>query len=257
MTPRKSDIATIEVSRDQAALARAVAQHIVTRVTEAIAERGRCLLALAGGSTPLASYALLASEDFAHRIEWPRLQVFWGDERCVPPDDPRSNFRMARDALLDHVPIPARNIHRIAGESPPEQAAASYELRLRDVMGQRSGDPTAGALDLILLGMGDDGHTASLFPGGAAVHERVRWVVAVEAVGAWRISLTPVVINAARHVCFVVSGVAKAERLHEVLEGPLAPARLPAHAIRPTNGRLTWLVDEAAASRLLRRHGVA
>ena len=259
MTPRKSDIATIEVSRDQAALARAVAQHIVTRVTEAIAARGRCLLALAGGSTPRATYALLAGEDL-HRIEWPRLQVFWGDERCVPPDDPRSNFRMARDALLDRVPIPPGNIHRIAGELQPEQAAASYERRLRDVMGQRLGDPTAGArLDLILLGMGDDGHTASLFPGGAAVHERVRWVTAefIEAIGAWRITLTPVVINAARHVCLIVSGAAKAERLREVLEGPLVPDRLPAQAIRPTSGRQTWFVDEAAASRLHRRHGVA
>lgn len=253
-----SERPAIGVSRDAAALAGAVARYVVTRITAAIAARGRCLLALAGGSTPRASYALLAGDDFVHRIAWPRLQVFWSDERCVPPDDARSNSRMARDALLDRVPIPPGNIHRIAGESPPEQAAASYERRLRDVVGQTSGDPAAGAqLDLILLGMGVDGHTASLFPGGPAVHERVRWVMAVEAVGAWRISLTPVIINAARDVCFVVSGVAKAERLHEVVEGPQAPARLPAQAIRPTNGRLTWLVDEAAASRLDRRHGVA
>lgn len=249
MRPAASE--AIEVSRDPASLAHAVAQYVVTCVTAAIAARGRCLLALAGGSTPQASYALLAGEDYVHRIEWPRLHVFWGDERCVPPYDPQSNFRMARDALLDRVPIPPGNIHRMEGEAEPNEAAALYERRLRDLMGQ---NPGAARLDLVLLGMGDDGHTASLFPVEAAVRERTRWVTAefVEAIGAWRITLTPVVINAARQVCLIVSGAAKAERLREVLEGPLVPDRLPAQAVRPANGRLTWLVDEAAASRLHR-----
>ena len=129
----------VEVSRDTAALARAVAYHVVARATTAIAERGRCLLALAGGSTPRAAYALLASPEFAHRIDWARMHVLWGDERCVPPDDPRSNYRMAREALLDRVPIPPGNIHRIEGEGEPARAAASYEQRLRDLLGSAAG----------------------------------------------------------------------------------------------------------------------
>ena len=245
--------ATIEVSRDPAALARALAQHVVACAAAAIAARGRFLLALAGGSTPRAAYTLLASEEFVHRIGWPRVHALWGDERCVPPDDPRSNYRMAREALLDRVPLPPGNIHRMRGEDEPTQAAAGYEKLLRELLGSDGPDalPRAGP-DLVLLGLGDDGHTASLFPGKAAVHETVRWVAAdfIEAVGMWRVTLTPVIINAGRNVSFVVSGAAKAERLHEVLERPRLPERLPAQIVRPTRGHLTWLVDEAAAARL-------
>lgn len=252
-------MATIEVSRDPAALARAVTRHVVACTAAAIAARGRGVLALAGGSTPRAAYAMLASEEFVHRIEWPRVHVLWGDERCVPPDDPRSNYRMARETLLDRVPLPPGNIHRIRGEDEPSAAAAGYESVLRELLGSRGPDilPSAGP-DLVLLGLGDDGHTASLFPGRAAVYERVRWVVAdfIEVVGMWRVTLTPVIINAARNVIFIVSGTTKAGRLHEVLEGPRLPERLPAQVVRPTRGPLTWLVDEAAASRLHRRHGI-
>ena len=246
-------MATVEVSRDPATLARAVAEHVTAHTVISIAVRGRCVVALAGGSTPRAAYATLASGEFRHRIDWPRVHVLWGDERCVPPDDPRSNYLMAREALLDRVPLPPGHIHRIRGEAEPGAAAASYELLLRELLGSAGPDalPAAGP-DLILLGLGDDGHTASLFPGRATVHERVRWVAAdfIEAVGTWRVTLTPVIINAAREVSFVVSGTAKAERLHEVLEGPYMPERLPAQAIRPTDGHLTWLVDEAAAAGL-------
>ena len=252
-------MATIEVSRDPAALARAVAQHVVACAAAAIAVRGRFLLALAGGSTPRAAYALLASEEFLHRIGWPRVHVLWGDERCVPPDDPRSNYRMVREALLERVPLPPDNIHRMRGEDEPTQTAAGYEQLLRELLGSDGPDALAGAgPDLVLLGMGDDGHTASLFPGKSAVHETVRWVTAefIEAAGMWRLTLTPVIINAARNVTFVVSGAAKAERLHEVLEGPRLPERLPAQVISPTRGHLTWLVDEAAAARLHRPHGI-
>lgn len=244
---------TIRVLPDPPALARAVAGHVVGRATTAIAARGRCLLALAGGSTPQAAYRALASDAFRHQIDWSRLHVVWGDERCVPPDDPRSNYRVAREALLDRVPLPPENIHRIPGEADPNQAAAIYEERLRGLLGTGGGKATPGAgLDLVLLGMGRDGHTASLFPGNAAVRESVRWVAAdfVEVVGMWRVTLTPVVINAARHVSFVVSGTAKAERLHEVLEEPRTPDRLPAQAIQPARGHLTWLIDQAAATRL-------
>ena len=246
---------TIEVSRDPAALAQAVAEHVVARTAASIAAQGRCVLALAGGSTPRAAYAMLARGEFVHRIEWPRVHMLWGDERCVPPDDPRSNYRMAREALLDRVPLLPAHIHRIRGEAEPRAAAASYEQLLRELLGSGGPDALPGAgPDLILLGLGHDGHTASLFPGRATVHESVRWVAAdfVEAVGMWRVTLTPVIINAARNVSFVVSGTTKAERLHQVLEGPYVPERLPAQVVRPTAGRLTWLVDEAAAARLHR-----
>ena len=153
---------------------------------------------------------------------------------------------MAKEALLDRVPIPPPQIHRIRGEDDPEQAAEEYERTLRSLLAPK------GSLDLILLGLGDDGHTASLFPGQAAVHETARWVLAVPAPDAtmWRITLTPPVLNAARNVTFVVSGANKAARLQQVLQGPFAPDTLPAQAIRPAQGRLTWMLDQAAAGRL-------
>jgi 6-phosphogluconolactonase len=246
-------MATIEVFRDPAALARGVAEQIVARGAEAIAARGRFLLTLAGGSTPKAAYETLASDDFVNRLDWSRVHVLWGDERCVPPDDARSNYRMAREALLDRVPIPPDNIRRMRGEDDPQQAAAAYEVLLRELL-RDSGEvelPGTG-LDLVLLGLGDDGHTASLFPGGTAVRETVRWVVAeyAAAFAMWRITLTPVAINAARNVSFAVSGPGKAARLHEVIDGPRTPDLLPAQVVEPVRGRVTWLVDEAAASRL-------
>ena len=152
---------------------------------------------------------------------------------------------MAKEALLDRVPIPADQIHRIRGEDDPEKAAMEYERELRGLLGSEG-------LDLVLLGMGEDGHTASLFPGQAAVRETARWVIAVPAPDGtmWRITLTPAVLNAARNVTFVVSGANKTARLQQVLQGPFAPDILPAQSIRPAQGRLIWMVDEAAAGRL-------
>ena len=234
-------------------LADAVARHIVARAAGAISATGRFTLALAGGSTPLDAYALLATDALAHRVEWGRVHVFWGDERCVPPDDPRSNYRMAKEVMLDRVPIPAHQIHRIRGEDDPEKAAAEYERELRALLGgeERALNEVKG-LDLALLGLGEDGHTASLFPGQAAVHETARWVMAVYVpeMTMWRITLTPALLNTARHVTFVVSGANKALRLQQVLGGPFTPGVLPAQAIRPLEGRLTWMVDQAAAGRL-------
>lgn len=235
------------------ALAEAVARHVVVRAAGAVAAGGRFTVALAGGSTPRDAYAVLATDAFARRVEWERVHVFWGDERSVLPDDDRSNYRMAREAMLDRVPIPANQVHRIRGEDDPERAAAEYERELRAVLGSRRDDaPTTAGLDLVLLGLGEDGHTASLFPGQAAVGETVRWAVAVPAPegSVERITLTPVALNAARNVTFVVSGASKAARLQQVLEGPRAPDLLPAQAIRPLHGRLTWMVDEPAAGRL-------
>ncbi|HMH56901.1 MAG TPA: 6-phosphogluconolactonase, partial [Gemmatimonadales bacterium] len=211
-----------------------------------ISSRGRFTLALAGGSTPRAAYSRLATGDWQLATgDWRLFHILWGDERCVPPDDLRSNYRMAKEALLDRVPIPADQIHRIRGEDDPEKAAADYERELRALLG-------SDGLDLVLLGLGEDGHTASLFPGQAAVHETTRWVVAVPAPDAtmWRITLTPAVLNAARNVTFVVSGANKAARLQQVLQGPFAPDILPAQAIRPVQGRLSWMVDAAAGARL-------
>ena len=233
------------------ALADAVARHIVTCAAEAIAARGRFVIALSGGSTPEAAYRRLATGDWRDRLDWQRTQVLWGDERCVPPDDPQSNYRMAKETLLDRVPIPGNQIHRIKGEDDPEQAAAGYERALRSLL-RCHPERSEGSLDLVLLGLGEDGHTASLFPGQAAVHEAERWVMAVPAPSGdlWRVTLTPAVLNLARNVTFVVSGAGKSFRLAQVLEGPVDSDLLPAQAIHPPQGRLTWMVDRAAAARL-------
>ena len=236
----------IRTHPDAASLARAAAEHFVTLAAEAIAARGRFAVALAGGSTPRATYALLTTEEFAARVDWSRVHVFWGDERCVPPDHPDSNYRMVREALLDKIPIPTENVHRIRGELSPDQAAVAYHEKLEAVLGANA------RFDLILLGMGANGHTASLFPGTAALHEQARWVMAhyVDKLGMWRVTLTPVAINAAAHVTFIVSGAGKAEQLREVLAGPYQPDVLPAQIVRPTDGHLLWLVDAAAAVHL-------
>jgi 6-phosphogluconolactonase len=245
----------VEVYPDAERLAGATAEHFVSLAREAIASQGRFAVALAGGSTPRAAYALLARDTLATRLDWSRVHVFWGDERCVPPDHADSNYRMARQALLDHVPLPAENVHRMRGELEPAQAAAEYEQSLRAFFTSVSRDQTAeppARFDLILLGMGDDGHTASLFPGTAAIREQTRWVMAhfVEKLDAWRITLTPAAINAAANVTFVVSGSGKAQRLGQVLTGPRQPDVLPAQIVNPDYGRLRWLVDEAAATAL-------
>jgi len=237
----------IQVFASAEALADAVARHIVTCAADAVATTGRFTIALSGGSTPRAAYSRLATGDTRPMRAglWRLTHVIWGDERCVPPDDPRSNYRMAKEALLDRVPIPPDHIHRIRGEDDPQRAAMDYERELRMLLG------VTDSLDLVLLGLGGDGHTASLFPGQSAIHEAERWVMAVPAPSGdiWRVTLTPAVLNLAKNVTFVVSGASKAQRLAEVLEGPFNPDLLPAQAIRPTQGRLTWMVDEAAAGK--------
>lgn len=243
----------LAIYSDSAALMRAEAERVVACASEAIAARGRFSVALAGGATPRALYELLATPAFAARIAWARVHVFWGDERCVPPAHGESNYRMAREALLDRVPIPPANVHRIAGEAEPLEAARAYELTLRAYFGVADGAP-ARSFDLVLLGMGLDGHTASLFPDTPAVTEDRRWVMATHLAlprPTWRITLTPVVLNAASEVAFLVAGGTKAARLAEVLEGGVAGA-LPAQRIRPTHGTLHWMVDAAAAAQLRR-----
>lgn len=248
---------TIEVSPDSAALMHAAADGFVTAAAQAIRTTGRFAVALSGGSTPKRLFALLATNAYATRIDWPRVHVFWGDERCVPPADVSSNFRMAREALLAHVPVAEQNAHRIHGEDEPAVAAAAYEQELRALFRTPAGAPQlrpGARFDLILLGMGDNGHTASLFPGLTAVREATRWVMAeyVAEVSMWRVTLTPVVINAAAEVAFLVSGREKAAMLQRVLEGPHQPDTLPAQVVALRDGRLRWCVDADAAAALKR-----
>ena len=237
-------MADVQVYPDANSLARAAAEYFVTLAAEAITARGRFVVALSGGSTPRAIYTLLASREFAPRVDWSCVHVFWGDERCVPPDHPESNYALARETLLDHVPLPEGNIRRIRAELDPRRAAALYQEELEAVLG------TEGRFDLILLGIGADGHTASLFPGTLALEEKTRWVVEnyVESLSAWRVTLTLPVLNAARHVTFLVSGAAKAETLARIQAGE----RLPVALVHPSPGQLTWIVDSAAAGQLER-----
>lgn len=248
---------TITVFPDSESLVSGAADFIVESGRQALAVRGRFTAALAGGNTPKPVYERLATPGYRDRLDWGRVQIFFGDERCVPPEEPQSNYLMARTALLDNVPIPASNIHRLRGEAEPEAAAAAYAEDLAHTFGGEAdaGEPPAEGFDLILLGLGDDGHTASLFPGAAAVTETKRWVMAHfrEAAGRRRLTLTPVVINAARQVAFLVSGAQKADVVERVLEGPYQPLVLPAQVIRPHGGELHWLLDAPAASRLRRK----
>jgi 6-phosphogluconolactonase len=245
----------VEVYPSAAALAVAAAELFVDAAAAAIASTGTFRVALSGGSTPHALFALLASPAYSRRVEWPAVHLFWGDERCVPPDDEASNYRMARETLIDHVPLPAENIHRMRGEDRPAAAAERYEQELRAAFATPAGAPRAeprSRFDLVLLGLGTNGHTASLFPHLRAVHEHTRWVMAedVELLQMWRITLTPEVLNAAAEIVFLVSGHEKAPVLRRVLLGPRKVDELPAQAIAPVNGRLRWLVDAAASSDL-------
>jgi len=230
-----------------AEIAIAAAERFVVAAAAAIAARGRFTVALSGGSTPKALYERLASPACAPRIDWARVHVFWGDERCVPPDHPSSNFRMARQALLDHVPVPATQVHRLRGEDDPPAAAAAYERELRAAFPEG-----AARFDVALMGMGDNGHTASLFPGLSAVRETARWVVAerVDEVGMWRLTLTPPALNAAATAMFLVTGHDKAAMLARVLDGPRDIDRFPVQVIAPASGTVVWLIDDAAAADL-------
>jgi 6-phosphogluconolactonase len=245
----------VEVLPNAAALADSAAEQIATAAARAIGASGRCVLALSGGATPRRTYERLAQEPFLSRIEWSSVHVIWGDERCVPPGDADSNYRMAWETLLEHVPVPAANIHRIHGEDDPVEAAASYEKVLRDLLRTANGAPSVAPgrrIDLAILGLGDNGHTASLFPESAAARETERWVMAesVDASPSWRITLTAPVLNAATELLFIVSGNEKAKVLSRVLEGPRRPHQLPAQLIAPTHGRVHWLVESAAATEL-------
>lgn len=252
---------TITVFADPEATAAGVASLFAEEAKRAVSERGTFSVVLSGGGTPRRAYELLAQPPFRDRIPWERVHVFWGDERCVQPDDPRSNERMVREALLDKVPIPHDQIHSLRCAESRPAAVARYESLLRNLFAP----PAAGGPDLILLGLGDNGHTASLFPHTPVLAERDHWVADVftdAAAGAgttaagedlWRVTLTAPFINTAATVVFVATGLAKASVVREVVEGPYDPDRLPAQLIRPTQGRLRWYLDGDAAAHLTRR----
>jgi 6-phosphogluconolactonase len=237
----------IRVYPDLESVSRAAAALIVAQANLAVAARGRFSLALAGGATPRRTYELLAAPPLKDQAPWDRVHVFWGDERCVPPDDPRSNARLAREAWLDRAPIPGPQIHPINCARDPAAAARDYEARLREFF---AGAPPR--LDLVLLGLGHDGHTASLFPGAPVLEEQERWAAAVYVADGdlHRVTLTAPFINRARLVVFLVAGGVKAQVLQDVLHGPRDPARLPAQLIRPHPGDLLWLADQPAAALL-------
>ena len=238
---------------DAEAVAFEAASEFSRCVGENVAARGRFTVALAGGSTPRRLYALLAdpAAPFRAEIPWGRVHFFWGDERHVPPDDPRSNYRMAREELLAKVPVPAENVHRIEAERPDAgDAAAAYERELKRFFDLSSGQ--APRLDLVLLGMGSDGHTASLFPGSDALEVQDRLAVApwVSQLHAYRITLTLPVFGHAAAVLFLVSGAGKAVTLGAVLDPDGPTDAFPCQRIRPSDGDLLWLVDRPAAGRL-------
>lgn len=231
----------IKVFPDSAAVTREAAERVADAARRAIDEAGRFSLALSGGSTPRPVYELLAQEPLRSQIAWQKVEIFFGDERCVPPDSPQSNFHMASEAMLSKLPIPPANVHRMRGEIDPNQAAIEYGQMLKEKFGD-------GGLDLVLLGMGPDGHTASLFPGTEALHETHHRCVAnfVPKLNAWRITLTLPFLNRCRDVMFLVAGADKAPMVARVLEGPPDAEPLPVQLIRPT-GRLIWLLDAPAA----------
>jgi 6-phosphogluconolactonase len=245
------------VEPDPAALARRAAQYFVEMAGEAVEEHGRAWIALSGGATPKAAFELLAdpSQPWRTRMPWQALDLYWVDERSVSPDHADSNYRMTREALLDHVPLRPEQIHRIEGELEPQAAAARYESELRSSF--RLEGAESPRFDLVALGLGSDGHTASLFPHTEALHQVSSLVAAnyVPRKDAWRITLTWPVINHARSVFFLVSGEDKAAVLREVLLGPRDPDRLPSQLISPSSGILTFILDKSAAALLPATNG--
>lgn len=236
----------IQIYPDVAALNRAAAELFAEQSRQATAARGRFCVSLSGGQTPRSVYELLARPPYRDQVPWARVHIFWGDERCVSADDPRSNYRMTRTALLDHVPIPADNVHPISGTLPPAESAREYDQLLRTFFaGQQP------QFDLVLLGLGENGHTASLFPGTPVLREKERWAreVYVAEQDLYRVTLTAPLLNRALVTAFLVAGAGKASVLREVIEGPPDPERLPAQLILP-EGELRWLVEQSASAHL-------
>lgn len=232
----------MRVFDDLDALSQAAAEEFVRHCGEAVALRGRFVVSLSGGNTPRRMLSQLAEPPLRDQVDWSRVYALFGDERYVPPDDPQSNERMAREALLDHVPIPDSQIYGMYLPGGPEEAAASYETSMRFLLGD------SPVLDLVYLGLGPDGHTASLFPGDPSVHESVRWVVAgtASANARERVTMTPPVLTSARAILFLIAGADKAEPLQRLLNGPLDIDKTPSQAIARVARNVEYFVDRLA-----------
>lgn len=242
---------SIEILPDAEAVAARAADLFAQAAQEAAVARGRFAVALSGGASPQPLYRMLARQQFTQKVPWRRVHLYWGDERCVPPDDPESNYGMAERLFIRHVPVPADNVHRVRGEEGAGRAAEAYEADLRALAARERPRSELPVFDLVLLGLGRDGHVASLFPHSPALEEVERLAVATEAPdGSPRVTVTFPVIGAARHVWFVVTGAEKAGMVAEALEGLRVPKAVPAQAVVPVKGSLTWFLDEAAASEL-------
>lgn len=240
----------IIICPDTAELNRSAAARFVSLANEASASSGRFAVAISGGSTPKALYSLLATPGFFERIPWPKVHLFWGDERCVPPDHPDSNYRMVRESLLSKINLAPENVHRMAGEKEPKTAAVEYEEQLIKFFRLSEGAPPR--FDLILLGLGEDGHTASLFPESDALKETQRLVTTtyVPKLNAHRLTLTLPVLNESAEIFFLVAGASKAAIVKELLVTRPTIAKFPAQRIQPVDGALTWFITRDAAAEL-------
>ena len=238
------------ICRDVDDLNRKAAEQFIGLAQKAIQQSGQFTVALSGGATPKGLYSLLASPDYKERVDWRRVHLFWGDERCVPPDHPESNFRMVQESLLSKVQIPSENVHRMMGENEPEQSAAEYEEHLRQFFHLSLG--AVPQFDLIFLGLGEDGHTASLFPGSSALDDTEHLVatVYVEKLKAHRLTVTLPVINAAAEIVFLVAGRSKSPVVKELLSAGSQKLNYPAAKVKPVHGHVTWLVTQDAGESL-------
>jgi 6-phosphogluconolactonase len=242
----------IAIYADINTLSQQAAQYIVRLASEAMVTRGRFTIALSGGSTPKILYSLLGTEPYRSQINWASVEIFWSDERCVPPDSADSNYALAQEVLLSKIPIPANQIHRMPADQPDLEAASrEYTSEMQRTFGT-NGIPS---FDLLQLGMGPEGHTASLFPHQESLHEQQRLVmpVTVPKPPPTRLTFTPPLLNAARHVLFLVTGSEKAEAIQAVLEGPYQPEEYPAQIVRPPNGEVVWMLDTGAAAKLTKK----
>jgi 6-phosphogluconolactonase len=237
----------LHVFKNPDELSQAVAKWIAGNIADTLKKQDRYTIALSGGSTPKLLHKILAAPPYKDQIEWKKLHVFWGDERAVPFEDDRNNAKMAYDTLLNFVPVPAAQIHVMRTDIGPVESAAEYEQILHGYF-----DKSVTSFDLVLLGMGDDGHTLSLFPGTAVVHEEKAWAIAyfLKTQDMYRITLTKTIVNRAARIAFLTTGTGKAHALREVQEGAYNPDLYPSQEIRPLTGNLYWFVDEAAAAGL-------
>lgn len=249
----------LHVYKDAEQLSQAVAEWMTGLIARTLKVHDRFTIALSGGSTPKLLHKILASPPYKDQIDWSKMHIFWGDERAVPFEDSRNNAKMACDTLLNFVQVPPSQIHVMRTDIEPDAAALEYEKILHQYFDAIPGDPDGAAtptlpssFDLVLLGMGDDGHTLSLFPGMDIVHEETAWAKAffLPAQDMYRITLTKTIVNRAAHIAFLTTGPGKAHALKEVLKGAYNPNLYPSQEIKPVNGELHWFVDEAATTQL-------